>query len=492
MLLRTDDTIVAIASAPGGALRGIVRVSGPRCLEVASQWFRASDSTALSSLLHPTAVRGVASLGDDIELPGELFVWPSTRSYTRQPTVEFHTLGSPPLLQRLVQTICRCGARLAEPGEFTLRAFLAGRLDLTQAEAVLGVIDAGSRSELDVALRQLAGGLAGPLRDLRDTLLDVLAHLEAGLDFVEEDIEFISSQQLRGQLLAAQQQVQQLIEQMATRAASSTEYRVALYGRPNAGKSSLLNALGKSQRAIVSDVAGTTRDYVTASLHCDGLPCLLIDTAGVDAAVADATIDHAAQNASRRQAEEAHLRLFCLDASRPLDDWETRELAQGDERRLVVLTKCDVPATEQLAGLTSGRASLCASRESQIRPDFGSDGALPSRNGSSQIPWEPPLVTSSRTGLGLRELERAMAAKLLSLHTSEGEVVAGTAIRCRDSLERADHSLAEAIHAVDLGVGEEFVAGEIRVALDELGRVAGAVYTDDILDRIFSRFCIGK
>jgi tRNA modification GTPase len=454
MLLRTDDTIVAIASASGGALRGIVRVSGPQCLAVAQTWFEPADGQSLDGLRQPTVVPGAALLPDAATtLPGDLWVWPSERSYTRQPTVEFHTLGSPPLLQRLVHTICRCGARLAGPGEFTLRAFLAGRLDLTQAEAVLGVIDAGSQRELNVALRQLAGGLAAPLNELRSMLLDVLAHLEAGLDFVEEDIEFISTQQLRAQLVTAQERVQSLLEKMQSRSTAATHYRVALYGRPNVGKSSLLNVLAQSQRAIVSAVAGTTRDYVTAQVECGGLPCLLIDTAGVAEPGSDAqSLDQAAQDSSRDQAEQAHVRLFCLDATRPLDAWEQSELARQDERRLVVLTKCEA-----------------------ARP--------PAAGG---------LLTSSRTGQGLAELQQAIADKLASLQASHQDAVAGTATRCRDSLQRALDSLAAAIDAVNLGVGEEIVAGEIRVVLEELGTIAGAVYTDDILDRIFSRFCIGK
>jgi tRNA modification GTPase len=303
-----------------------------------------------------------------------------------------------------------------------------------------------------VALRQLGGGLAAPLNRLRSELLDALAHLEAGLDFAEEDIEFIGRDALRRQLVATREEVADLASRMSARSSTANEYRVVLYGRPNVGKSSLLNALAKSQQAIVSDVAGTTRDYVTATIDCGGVRCQFIDTAGRTDAAADG-IGMAAEGAAAQQSLAARLRLLCLDATRQLDDWERAETGRLDPQRLIVRTKCD--------------AAL--------------------ENGSS-----PGMPTSSINGLGLGELKQAIADRLTQLAGVQGDVVAGTAARCRDSLDRALASLSAALAAVDQDVGEEFVAGEIRVALEELGRIAGAVYTDDILDRIFSRFCIGK
>lgn len=451
MLLRTHDTIVAIASAPGGGLRGIIRVAGPLAVSQAGVWFTATGEHRLGDVRHPTAIAGEARLNEcGDRLPGELYLWPRERSYTRQPTVEFHTLGSQPLLKLLVQSICSHGARAAEPGEFTLRAFLADRLDLTQVEAVLGVIDASSRSELDVALRQLGGGLAGPLARLRSDLLDALADLEAALDFVEEGIEFIHRDDLRRQLAHSRDQLTALTEQMSARSTAPEEYRVVLYGRPNVGKSSLLNALARSQDAIVSDIPGTTRDYVTATIDCGGMRCQLIDTAGQGEP--QHAIDAASQAEGMQQSQMAHLRLLCLDAARPLDDWDRAEIEKVDTQRLTVLTKCDGP-------------------QQGVRRE---------------------LQTSSCTGRGLDELKQVIAQRLQQLAGAHGDVVAGTAARCRDSLNRAMASLEAAIAAVDASVGEEFVAGEIRVALEELGRVAGAIYTDDILDRIFSRFCVGK
>jgi len=453
--VNVDETIAAIASAPGGAMRGIIRLSGPDVVGCLARCFRANDDSDLTGLDRPTVLPGLLLVPPPIgDLPCDLYLWPGSRSYTRQPSGELHTIGSPPLLEAALSTVCVAGARVAEPGEFTMRAFLAGRLDLTQAEAVLGVIDAQGERELDVALSQLAGGLAGPLNSLRNGLLDLLADVEAGLDFVEEDIEFISNEQLDQQLKDAAEQVSVLAEQMASRGESTGSFRIALIGWPNVGKSSLMNALAGHSAAIVAETAGTTRDYLTADIEIGGLKCQLIDTAGI-AAENDSEIDAMAQAATVRQSERAHIQLFCIDATRRINAWERDELEKGQTAgRILVLMKTD--------GLRSTDLHLSA------------------------------LETSSKTGQGLAELQDAIHQRIVDTLSEETSVVAGTAIRCRESLRLASSGLARARQAVADGIGDEVVAAEIRVALDELGKVVGAVYTDDILDRIFSRFCIGK
>jgi tRNA modification GTPase len=446
--LDLDDTIVAIASAPGGALRGIVRISGPQVASIVAIVFRADDSSLSSIASQPTCVPGLLALPRDLPpCPALLFLWPTSRSYTRQPSAELHLPGSPPLLDAALAAVCQAGARLARPGEFTLRAFLAGRLDLTQAEAVLGVIDARDKAELETSLAQLAGGLAQPLHSLRSRLLDLLAHLEAGLDFVDEDIEFISREQLCSELSAAAGEVQAVAERLQSRGEAGRLPRVVLIGRPNAGKSSLLNALAGGEAALVSPIAGTTRDFVAARVNFEGIACLLIDTAG-EASDAEEPIAAAAQLAMRQQAEQADLRVLCVDASNPGSP-AASDVNDG-KMQLVVWTKCDLMAAP------SGK-----------------------------------LATSSRMGQGLDELRRAIAAKLRTA-VPEDSAVAGTAERCRDSLRTAADALARAREAAQAGRGEELVAAEVRAALDELGQVVGAVYTEDVLDRVFSRFCIGK
>ncbi len=452
MVIDTEDTIAAIAAAAGGALRGIVRISGPQCMEAVWRIFEPVDAenSRVQLIRLPSVILGQIKLPAlETSLPATLYLWPGSRSYTRQPTAELHTVGSPPLLEAVLAEVCRQGARLATPGEFTLRAFLAGRLDLTQVEAVLGVIDAGSEQQLKAALSQLAGGIAGPLFAVRSSLLDLLAHLEAGLDFVDEDIEFISRESLLAELLSAAEQVEKIAGQMQSRGDASRVPRVVLCGLPNAGKSSLLNALAGEEVALVSSVAGTTRDFVSRRVCFEGIELELIDTAGLNDAAADEISTHS-QFTARMRSANCELRLWCVESTpasameSPADDSRAPELR--------ILTKCD-----RLDPTQSMRSTF--------------------------------LPTSCRTGEGIAELRRRIAAALSS---QPGDAVASTAARCRESLALASAALRRAIDAAEGKAGEEFVAAEVRAALDDLGHVLGAVYTDDILDRIFSRFCIGK
>jgi tRNA modification GTPase len=447
-----DDTIVGIASAPGGAIRGVIRLSGPHVIDALQRCFR-HTTVALGQVSQSQVIEGQLQLNPPLAaLPGELYLWPTRQSYTRQPSAEFHTIGSPPLLEAAVATFCQSGVRLAQPGEFTLRAFLAGRLDLPQAEAVLGVIDAQGRDELDVALGQLAGGLSAPLNELRNDMLELLAHLEAGLDFVEEDIEFISTSELVATLQAASIEVRKLATQLTGRGQTESETRIAITGWPNVGKSSLFNALVDGRPALVSDVAGTTRDYLTARMPIGDQEVVLVDTAGVDSA--ESGIAAAAQRMTDDQSSQAQLRLFCVDATRPLNDGERKWLDLHEHSdALLVLTKCDGHRATDLQ--------------------------------------QSAIETSSHSGLGLGDLKHAVSKRLTN-GVSGQSVVPSTAARCRASFQSAALALETAHATASAEAGEELVAAEIRHALDQLGTVVGTVYTDDILDKIFSRFCIGK
>jgi tRNA modification GTPase len=504
-----DDTIAAIASPPGGAARGIVRISGPAAIECVTALFHPENpgdnrqredsrqceySGADIPVCHEAAGDGgrqeglphfstPAVLAGSLHLPAlhspmpcDLYLWggrpactkavagetpgPQVRSYTGQPVVEIHTIGSPPLLEMILRAVCAAGARLAAPGEFTLRAFLAGRIDLTQAEAVLGVIDADDGPALAVALSQLAGGLARPLHRLRDELLELLAHVEAGFDFADEDLPFITREELDDRLAQAESQLALIERQMHSRAEPVDVVRAVLVGRPNTGKSSLFNAIVGSASALVSQHAGTTRDYLSADLDLDGVQCRLIDTAGIgEKPLApphdDAPIEHAAQLAAESQHRSADVQVLCLDCTRPLDDWERSHLEDAPiaGQRVVAWTKCD--AGQGIEGDTAG------------------------------------VRTSSHTGEGVDALRSQLRQAVVAAAGTQGDVVASTAARCRESLRLAEQSLRQARTAANEGQ-EELAAADVRAALEELGKVVGAVYTDDVLDRIFSRFCVGK
>ncbi len=305
-----DDTIVAVASPPGGAARGIVRLSGPEAASVVSAIFRTDDDCPLDHRRARVYAGELHLQRLARRIPASLYLWPGRGSYTRQPSAELHTLGSPPLLAAIVQELTCHGARSAAPGEFTLRAFLAGRIDLTQAEAVLGIIDARGERDLNVALAQMAGGLARPIAQLRNSLLDLLARLEAGLDFVEDDIEFIAAAEIDAELDQAAASVQALSSQLGARAITDETIRAVLVGPPNAGKSSLFNALTRSA-SLVSSQPGTTRDYLVARIDLGGIECDLVDTAGVDSLSAD-EISRQAQDHTAAQTERAQKSGCCV------------------------------------------------------------------------------------------------------------------------------------------------------------------------------------
>jgi len=486
MIPDLEDTIVALSSAPGPGARAIVRLSGAAALRCAATLFvpaergkpgaqsaeRAKDdSTALCALrsalafppARPRYYRGHLHLaGIYSVLPADLYFWPAPRTYTGQELVELHTLSSGPLVELLISDLLNAGARAAQPGEFTLRAFLAGKLDLTRAEAVLGVIQAGNRQELKQALAQLAGGVAGPLQALRDDLLNLLADIEAGLDFADEDIHFVKASELLNRLTKALAQLELLRKQLEQRAVGDRPFRVVLVGRPNAGKSSLFNALAGKHSALVSDQPGTTRDYLVRRLEQGGVNLEIVDTAGCQEDVERAApsaqrstggpagaIEAQAQTLGREQADQADLLLLCVECGKPETEHDARVLSQQEPPAVVaVATKCDL--------------------------------ATP-----------PPdrLATSAATGAGIDRLRIFLGQRARSRAVP---ALAPSVSRCRHHVESCIDHLRQAHEAALFNEAAEVLALQLRGALDELGQLVGAVYTDDLLDRIFSRFCIGK
>lgn len=468
--LDIDDTIAAIASPPGASERGIVRLSGPETINCIEKCFFADDDRSLKAQKTVDAIEGRLQLASDLSLPGRLLLWPTNRSYTRQPSAEFHTVGSGPLLQLALKTLCEAGARIARPGEFTLRAFLSGRLDLTQAEAVLAVIDAKEQGDLRLSLDQLAGGLATPLTSIRNDLIAILAELEAQLDFAEEDIEFISDSLLLGKLTSASTQLDSIIAQISGRHVAEETFTAVLTGLPNAGKSSLFNHLLGESKAIVTNVAGTTTDYVTGELTQAGVTIQLVDTAGTEQIDAIETGDHeiqaSAQDQRSERIERANLCIHCVAANAPMEalDDLLDEDHSDDAESIIVITQTDRPTAAHV------KAALARidSRSTHL------------------------VQTSSLTSVGVDQLRKTLFQIAIDSQSADSPIVGSTLRRTSDSLGAAAKSVQLAMQAASAGIGEELVAAEIRHALEHLGCVVGTIYTDDILDVVFGQFCIGK
>jgi tRNA modification GTPase len=450
--MEISDTIVALSSASGISARAIVRLSGPAAFDIAISVFTSLTSKSISDSIGVPIPR--RRLEGSIQLPGlnsaipaSLLLWPEPKTYTGQNLAEVHLWSCPPLVDALVTCLLNAGARAAQPGEFTMRAFLAGKMDLPRAEAVLAVIDAGDRHELKQALGQLAGGVTRPLEGLREDLLNLLAEVEAGLDFVEEDLRFVEPEELLTRLAKGMAQVTLLSKQLEKRALSGSAFRVVLAGRTNAGKSSLFNALTGSG-ALVSPEPGTTRDYLIGRIVVDGVPIELIDTAGWGQWLT--SIDRESQQLGKNQAEQADFVLWCVEAGQESREDEIEFLARACSPSVLrIATKCDL----------------------------------------AEPPKELP-ATSSKTGAGLDLLRNLLADHARSSRADSG--LASSLSRCRHHVSATLEHLRRSHAAVLFQEPQEHLAFELRGALEELGTLVGAVYTDDLLDRIFSRFCIGK
>ncbi len=469
-----DEVIVALATPAEVSERAVVRLSGAGCHNMVSRYFRTNcdldpaDQQATSGYCVPIPRRvwleGVLYFPSLGSIPAAVHFWPSGRGYTRQESAELHLVGSVPLLELLVQNLVELGARMAQPGEFSLRAFLSGAIDLSQAEAVVALSRARGESELGLAMEQLAGGIRHPAEELRSELLDLLADLEAGLDFADEDISFVDPKQLILRLGSSVARIRNLKRRMREGDTKTPLPRIALVGPPNAGKSTLFNLLTKSEsRAIVSEIPGTTRDWLQGEGLLPGGLCVnWIDTAGLTE-VPLGELDAKAQEATRDLFLRCDLVVFCHPVMAAKQTDILRELPT-EIPMLLVGTLAD------LVSVQTGLSFLVSLSPQSTQ--WGQFGGL----------------VSSKTGEGVNALLLRIEGQL----AADAESRIPPLGRCQTHLEQADGALARAHrHALEEDPVELLVL-EIRSALDVLGEMTGAVYTNDLLDRVFTRFCIGK
>lgn len=464
------DTIVATATPPGVGAIGIIRLSGERALDILRALWMNSSNSVDNFETHRVYIGNIVDFSTGKKIDQVLAMWfRSPRSYTGEDVVEIHAHGNALILDQLVNNCLRAGARLADPGEFTRRAYLNGRIDLTQAEAVVDVIAASSATSMRHAQEQLSGRLSRVLSDIAKTVLDLRACVEASLDFPEEDLDFLQQQQVAARLNALTEKIEQLAATYHEGRLYREGARVALIGPANAGKSSLLNALLGEERALVHATPGTTRDSLEEQVIWEGIPIRLADTAGLRplpeavAASGHEQIEALGMERTRTLLEQADLRVLVLDGSIPLDA-TARALADqlGVERLLIWCNKNDLEP----------RLSIC-------EPE-------------TVFPQSSVLHGSARTGNGLSDLQAAIVRQLRGVVTGEADGVWLTSRRQKTAVDRVLQCLYEARDAVKAGRATEFVAEHLRRAAAEMDAVVGKGTTDELLDAIFSQFCIGK
>lgn len=453
-----DDTIVALATPPGVGALGIIRLSGKEAVHVVNQLFPSKNlEEQPSHTLHVGFLKNGGQAIDEVVVS----LYRAPRSYTGEDIVEISCHGSPFIHQQVIAACIDKGARLAKPGEFTQRAFLNGKLDLTQAEAVADLIASNTEASHKTALTNIRGGFSHSLKDLREQLIQFSALIELELDFSQEDVEFADRTQLRQLVSSALHQTAQLLESFKLGNVIKNGVSTAIIGRPNAGKSTLLNALLNEDRAIVSDIPGTTRDTIEEVINIDGVLFRLIDTAGIRAHTVD-VIESAGIAKSRQKMEQADLVVYLFDANElsveELQAVET-ELKELGVAYLLVANKID------------------AFDEAEARAKFQGMGGI--------------LFISAKSGLHLEVLKSRMVDVVLQDKVSSESVIVTNA-RHYHALQQVHQSLKDVAEGMESHLPGDLLALDIRRCLQYLGEITGEVTNDDQLDYIFSKFCIGK
>lgn len=456
--MHSDDTIAAISTPPGRGGIGVVRLSGPQSLEIANTIFHSASGKPISE---PNRAQFGHLIDPSIKEPIDEIVitfFRAPHSYTGEDIVELSCHGSPVILRRALDLIVSRGARIAEPGEFTLRAFFNRRIDLAQAQAVRDLINAQTEYQARLATRQLEGAMAKRLEPIKQTIIDIVVHMESSVEFVEDDI----SPEALSQLLA---KLNRIIEELTAMATSFSFGRyvkegfdLAIIGRPNVGKSSVFNRLIGSQRAIVTELPGTTRDALYESASISGIPVRLIDTAGIRET--SDVVESIGIERSRAAIADADIILLVIDASASITEDDLRLLDQiHEDRRIIVFNKCDLP----------------------FKIDF-----------SYEASFSKSIRISALSGEGFHQLTEAILHRLSGNEASERDDLMITDARQEQVIKRTIELLDEARTMIIQGDLEEIILLRLHSALLSLGELTGETLTEDILGQIFSTFCIGK
>ncbi len=467
--MTNDQTIVALATPNGTGAIGIIRLSGPDAITMANNVFKGKDLTKQPS--HTIHFGSIAD-GDIIldEVLVSLFVGP--RSYTRENVVEISCHGSAYIIESIIKLLIKKGARSAKAGEFTLRAFLNGQLDLSQAEAVADLIASNSKASQQVALNQLRGGFSNQLQALRDQLVQFASLIELELDFAEEDVEFANRDQLKKLINEINRVIGNLIRSFELGNAIKQGVNTVIAGRPNAGKSTLLNALLNEERAIVSHIPGTTRDTIEEVLNINGINFRLIDTAGIREAT-DAIEQIGVQRTMEKISQSALL-IYVYDASVITNDELNQDIASLQKpgiTMLAVANKMDLVVRE----IRDQRLEV--REKTNYAPDLG--------------PGTPDFIEiSAKEKVNIDTLKEAIYKSAIKDQLTGDETLV-TNIRHLEALQKTEEALIRVLNGMD-NVTSDFLAMDIKQALYYLGEITGAVTTDDLLENIFSKFCIGK
>jgi tRNA modification GTPase len=470
-----SDTIIALATPSGIGAIGVIRLSGPEAISLVNEVFSGKDlSIQKSHTLHFGAIKDGSLVLDEVLV--SIFIGP--KSYTRENVVEISTHGSAYIIESIIKLLVRKGARPANPGEFTLRAFLNGQLDLSQAEAVADLIASNSQASHQVAMQQMRGGFSNELQHLRDQLIHFASMIELELDFGEEDVEFANREDLKGLIFQIQRILHRLIQSFEQGNVMKNGVPVVIAGKPNVGKSTLLNALLNEERAIVSEIAGTTRDTVEDEMIIGGTNFRFIDTAGIRD-TAD-VIEAKGVERTHEKIGQAKLIIYLVDPQQEISEIESQVeyLRSLEIPFLTVVNKKDLLSPEfeeklfDIGYQTSGAGKKAGSSDDRAQ--------------TSQ-----PLFISAKNKEGIEDL-KVHILKKVNLHAIDTDDVLVSNIRHLEALQKTESSLNNVIENIDNPVTSDFLAMDIKQALYYLGEITGQVTTDDLLETIFSKFCIGK